>query len=156
MTFLRVMSFNVFLTTLGDDEIQHPSDIWADRADLNLRTIRRYAPDLIGVQELDASHRATYETQLDGYDAITVDERDADVAAIIWRKDRFEALGHGTFFFGSDPTARVPDWGAEDPLDATWVHLRCREDGQELLHLNTHFDDESERSRPSGARYPLW
>ena len=59
MTFLRVMSFNVFTTLLAGDEIEHPSDVWADRADLNVRTIRRYAPDLIGVQELDAGHRAT-------------------------------------------------------------------------------------------------
>jgi len=46
---------------------------------------------------------------------------------------------------------RVPGWGAEDPLDATWVHLRCRQDGQELLLLNTQFDDESEDSRVRSA-----
>ncbi len=152
MTFLRVMSFNVFLTTLAEDEIEHPSDIWADRADLNVRTIRRYAPDLIGIQELDAGHRATYAAHLADYQGIAVDDRGEDVAAVFWRADRFEEIAHGTFFLGGNPAARVPDWGSEDPLDATWVHLRCREDGQELLHLNTHFDDESEHSRVESAK----
>jgi endonuclease/exonuclease/phosphatase family metal-dependent hydrolase len=151
MTFLRVMSFNVFLTTLGEDEIEHPSNIWANRADLNVRTIQRYYPDLIGFQELDAGHRATYAAHLSGYDGITVDDRGEDIAAILWRADRFERHAYGTFFLGSDSTARVSDWGAEDPLDATWVHLRCRQDGQELLLLNTQFDDESERSRVKSA-----
>ncbi len=152
MTAVRVMSFNVFLTTLADDEIEHPSDVWANRADLNVRTIRRYAPDLIGFQELDAGHRATYAAHLGDYRAVTAAADGEDVAAIFWRADRFEDLAHGTIFLGSDPAARVPDWGAEDPLDATWAHLRCRDDGQELILLNTHFDDESERSRVESAR----
>ncbi len=88
----------------------------AARADLNARTIRRCAPDLIGFQELDAGHRATYAKRLVDYDGVAVDE---DAAAVYWRADRFERLGNGTFFLDADPAARVPDWGAEDPLDAT-------------------------------------
>ena len=82
MTFLRVMSFNVFLTTLGEDEIEHPSDVWASRADLNARTIQRHDPDLIGFQDLDAGHRAIYAAELSGYDGITVDDRGEDIAAV--------------------------------------------------------------------------
>ena len=92
MTFLRVMSFNVFLTTLPEDEIEYPSDVWANRADLNVRTIRRYAPDIIGFQELDAGHRATYADPFADYGSITAAPDGGDVAAIFWRADRFEAL----------------------------------------------------------------
>jgi endonuclease/exonuclease/phosphatase family metal-dependent hydrolase len=49
------------------------------------------------------------------------------------------------FYLGPNPDERAPAWGAEDPLTAAWVHLRCRQSGAELLHLNTHFDDESEQ-----------
>lgn len=86
------------------------------------------------------------------YQGVTVDDSGEDVAAVFWRADRFEELGHDAFFLGGDPAARVPDWGADNPLDATWVHLRRREDGHEPLHLNTHFDDESERSRVERAQ----
>ena len=106
-----------------------------------MRTIRRYAPDLIGFQELDAGHRATYAAHLGDYRAVTAAADGEDVAAVFWRADRFEDLAHGTIFLGSDPAARVPDWGAEDPLGATWVRLRRAGTAGKLIHLNTHFED---------------
>ena len=59
MTLLRVMSFDILVTTLAPDEIGQPSDVWADRADPKARTIRCSAPDPVGLQEVDAGHRAS-------------------------------------------------------------------------------------------------
>ena len=153
MTFLRVMSFNVFITTLAGDEVEHPSDVWADRKDLNVRTIRRYAPDLIGFQEVDEGHRAAYAEHLADYESLTTDTRGEEIGtAIYWKAERFERLASGVFYLGPNPDERAPAWGAEDPLTAAWVHLRCQQSGAELLHLNTHFDDESEHARVESSK----
>lgn len=65
MATLRVMSFNIAgaIGTEGDGV-----NAWAYRATLNVQTIHRHAPALIGFQELDQGNLATYREQLPKYE----------------------------------------------------------------------------------------
>jgi exonuclease III len=60
---LRVMSFNIRGFSRRGDGINS----WENRAALNVATIKRYAPDLIGLQELRAEGLATYREKLPEY-----------------------------------------------------------------------------------------
>ncbi len=59
---LRVMSFNIRGAVHDDGE-----NVWPNRADLNVRTVRRYDPDLIGFQEFQLPNLEVYKTGLPGY-----------------------------------------------------------------------------------------
>jgi endonuclease/exonuclease/phosphatase family metal-dependent hydrolase len=138
---IRIMTFNVQGCT-------HPSEgphSWGSRAALNVRTIRRYAPDLIGFQEVQRGNLATYGAELAGYDHVA-GNRYGDVAptehtSIFWKRARFALVESGEFWFSRTPDRPSADWGVPYPMGATWARLRCVEDGAHLLHLNTHFED---------------
>ena len=62
MTF-RVMSFNI----RGADHPGDGANQWQYRAALNVATIRKYAPDVIGFQELQDGNLTTYQAELNEY-----------------------------------------------------------------------------------------
>ncbi len=159
MTFLRVMSFNIFSPgplepgdELPPEEL--PND-WGDRAPLNVRTIKRYAPDLIGFQEIEQDKLETYHRQLDGY--CSVPGSADDLPTIFWREETVELITSGQFWLSSTPDQRVPDWGVPYPLAVDWGRFRVRETGVELLHLNTIYEDGPDGvvSRPESSRLIL-
>ncbi len=63
MDLLRVMSFNIRGFSRRGDGFNS----WENRAALNVATIKRYAPDLIGLQLLQAESLATYREKLPEY-----------------------------------------------------------------------------------------
>src|SRR5258708_3719282 len=143
---IRVMSFNVFLTYSDDDESEMFTENWRQRADLNVRTIKRYRPDLIGFQEFDKGHWAAYQTQLAEYASYCTNAQGTYLSnAIFWKPERFDLVRSGVL-----PLCPTPE-----PSEAAWVHLRCRSSGRELLHLNTQLNDESEPSRVESTRLIL-
>ena len=75
MTFLRVMTLNN-LDFVPDGEIEFFSDVWADRAAFNVKTLKRYDADVIGFQEFEPVHWATYQQELGGYEHVIADRQD--------------------------------------------------------------------------------
>jgi endonuclease/exonuclease/phosphatase family metal-dependent hydrolase len=149
MAVIRVMTFNI----LGGD----PQ--WADvHAEPILGVLRRYSPDLIGLQEVMAPNVEFYRQHLSDYDdEIGQEYGEEEVpgyCAILWKKERFELLESGNFWFSRTPDVRSSDWGVEYPLGATWVRLQDKLTGIQLLHLNTQFEDGSwgEQSRQGSSR----
>ena len=72
MTLIRVMTFNVnglTYTGPGASPEAHANG-WKQRAELNLQTIQRWKPDLIGFQEVQEANLATYQDRLVGYDHV--------------------------------------------------------------------------------------
>jgi mRNA deadenylase 3'-5' endonuclease subunit Ccr4 len=117
---IRVMTFNIFHSDLEEDEIEHFSDIWANRADFSVKTVMRYAPDVICLQEFTRHiHGDTYERQFPEYGSIVTDDHGESIGTVIfWRSARFECLDSGTFWLGPNPEERAAAWGAGDPLTA--------------------------------------
>jgi endonuclease/exonuclease/phosphatase family metal-dependent hydrolase len=142
---VRVMSFNVLQTHTADEESAYFADLWRQRADLNVRVIKRYRPDLIGFQELDNGHWAVYETQLAEYAFQQAPAGGRLSNAIGWKPERFDLVGSGVL-----PLCPTPE-----PADAAWVRLRCCQSGHELLCLNTQLNDESEPARVESVRLIL-
>jgi endonuclease/exonuclease/phosphatase family metal-dependent hydrolase len=156
---IRAMTFNVLTTEIPEEDIENPNDVWSYRADLNVRTILRYRPDVMGFQEFDDGHRTTYREHFGDYDCFDPGTRcgEGSGLAIYWRKAKFRPRDAGTFWLCHDPDVPTADWGLEYPLAATWVTLESVETGAPLLFLDTHYEDGpgGEQMRREGTRILL-
>jgi endonuclease/exonuclease/phosphatase family metal-dependent hydrolase len=157
MPTLRVMTFNVRGATHTQDGI----NIWKNRAELNVGTAKRYAPDLIGFQECQPGNLEAYLEQLRAYDCIAgiptsnlLPEKH-EYNAIFWRRDRFELLDSWGFWLSNTPAVWSGDWDTACVRGANWVKLRLKETGLEFLHLNTHLDHISGLARQEGSKLIL-
>jgi endonuclease/exonuclease/phosphatase family metal-dependent hydrolase len=152
---VRVMSFNV----RGASHMRDGVNVWEKRAAMNVETIRRYEPDLIGFQEFQNENLEVYERELPGYTRLLgpvygtgqVEE----YAAIFFDPERFEELNSGGFWLSDTPEEYSASWGNEVIRSANWAVLRCRENGVAFLHVNTHLDHVSEPARVEGNRLIL-
>jgi endonuclease/exonuclease/phosphatase family metal-dependent hydrolase len=159
MSHIRVMSFNIFSPgplepgdELPPEEL--PND-WEARAPLNVRTIQRYAPDLIGFQEMEQAKLETYQQHLTAYRCTS--GSDEDLPTIFWREETLQVVEAGRFWLSSTPDERVPDWGVPYPLTVEWARFRTRDTAAEVLHLNTQYEDGPDGilSRPESSRLLL-
>ena len=152
---VRVMSFNV----RGASHMRDGANVWEKRSAMNVETIKRYVPDLIGFQEFQNENLEVYKKELPGYTRLQgpvygtgqVEE----YAAIFFDPERFEALDSGGFWLSDTPEEYSASWGNEVIRSANWAVLRCRENGVAFLHVNTHLDHVSEPARVEGNRLIL-
>jgi endonuclease/exonuclease/phosphatase family metal-dependent hydrolase len=155
MARIRVMSFNIRGSSFAQDGV----NAWANRAALNVATIQRYAPDLIGFQEVHSGNLATYEEHLRGYQWIRGPQVDTDESdrgnPIFWRSGQFREVSSGGFWLSETPDCRSIGWDAALVRGATWVRLVWDVYGLELLHLNTHLDHLGEEARAEASRLIL-
>ncbi len=149
MEIIRTMTFNIH----GND----PE--WASlHADLTLGVIRRYSPDIIGLQEVVVSNMDFYRQHLIDYEyefgQQYGEEEDPGYSSILWKKARFELVESGKFWFSRTPDLCSSDWGVPYPMGATWVRLQDTLTGTQLLHLNTQFEDGAwgEQSREESSK----
>jgi len=151
MTTIRVLTFNIRGATHDDGE-----NIWERRSDLNVRTIQRYAPDLIGFQETHAVNHETYGRELGGYRSVLGPKAENEPPhqhnAIYWNPARLELLDQGGFWLSETPHTWSGSWDTRCIRAANWARFRLADSSAELLHLNTHLDHVSERARVEGSK----
>ncbi len=149
---MRVMSFNI-RGALFDDGVNR----WPNRADLNIHTIARHAPDLIGFQELHQGNYDVYRERLTGY-AFSLgppyndSEPHYQYPAIFWNPGRLTCLETGGFWISETPERHSGSWGTACIRSAAWARFALADTGDTFLHLNTHLDHVSELARAEGAR----
>jgi len=146
---IRVMSFNIRYGTANDG-----INRWDLRKEFLIETIQAYSPDLLGTQETLASQRDYLEASLSGYGVVGVGRDDGkakgEMAALFYRKERFEEIKHGHFWLSENPDqVGSKGWDAALPRIATWVLLKDRTDptGTEILFLNAHLDHQGREAR---------
>lgn len=137
---------------------QHPDgpNAWKRRAALNVEVVRRYAPDLIGLQEFQEGNLATYESELPGYEhvlGLPYENREPYAHnAVYWNPERLQLRESGGFWLSETPRQRSRSWKSSHVRSATWARFRLFPEGTDLLHLNTHLDHLSGRARVEGSR----
>ncbi|MFM9078770.1 MAG: endonuclease/exonuclease/phosphatase family protein [Opitutaceae bacterium] len=149
---LRVMSFNVRYATAPDGE-----HAWEKRTDLFFETITRFAPDLIGFQEVLAVQYDAIATRMPGYAFAGVGRDDGarkgEFSSVGFSRNRFTLVASGTFWLSETPdTPGSKSWDAALPRICTWVRLRETGTGRELVFANTHFDHRGKIARQEAAR----
>lgn len=153
MSTITVMTFNLrgsFFEIDGEN-------YWPHRADLNVRTVTKYNPDLIGFQEFQTGNQETYASVLSDYDhemgPVTIDNSEFGMwNPIYWKKARFERLDSGSFYLSETPDEWSLSWDSSMVRAATWVHLKDMQSDKTFFMLNTHLDHLGESSRVNGAR----
>lgn len=153
-TTIRVMSFNVRFATANDGE-----NHWERRKELLIKTIKNFAPDLLGTQETLKVQRDFLAERFAEYETLGVgrdDGKDAgEMMAIYYRRDRFEAIDHGHFWLSETPNqVGSKSWDSSLPRMVTWVKLRDRhsQSAEPILFLNTHYDHRGEEARVESAK----
>jgi endonuclease/exonuclease/phosphatase family metal-dependent hydrolase len=149
---VRVMSFNV----RGSVHDAASKNAWRNRAGLNVATIGRYAPDVVGLQEAQRGNLGAYREHLPHYDHIpgpkygnTVPH---DYNSILYDPERLEPLDSGGFWLSETPERHSKSWETRVARSATWAHFRVSEENLTILHMNTHLDHVSAQARREGSK----
>ena len=144
---IRVMSFNIRYGTANDGK-----NVWMNRRDVVVQTIRTFNPDLLGTQET-LPFQATYiNEQLPSYEYIGWSRdasKDGEQCGIFVRRDRFEVQESGQFWLSDTPDEKFSkSWDSSLPRVVTWTRLKDKtSDGREFFFANTHFDHRGVEAR---------
>lgn len=150
------MSFNV----RGAYPERSSNYLWENRAELNVKTIKRHDPDIIGFQEILAPNKDYYDKNLRDYHATTGQPPDyhgqwVTHNPIYYKQDRWTLISEGGFFFSDTPDTWSKGWDAAYVRGATWVCLQSTFSGSQIVHINAHLDHVSERARVESIRLLL-
>lgn len=150
---IRVMSFNIRFGTANDGD-----NHWDKRKEFLFETIRTFSPDLLGTQETLAFQKDFLSQQLKDLEGFGVGRDDGsqagEMAALFYRKSRFEKIDGGHFWLSPTPTqVGSKGWDAALPRIASWVKLKDRKSNSPspILFLNTHFDHRGVVAREQSA-----
>ena len=146
------MSFNV----RGSFRDARKKNAWRNRATLNVATIERYAPDLIGLQEAQRGNLSAYRKRLPRYAHIRGPRYGnaipRDFNTILFDPERLEPLDSGGFWLSETPDEYSKSWETRVARSATWALFRVPGTDLTLLHLNTHLDHVSALARREGSK----
>lgn len=151
---LRVMSFNIRYSGAADGALA-----WTRRKTAVLERIRRFSPDLLGIQECrDDSQAAYLRRSLPEYAWLgrrrgAPGSGDLEMAPLLYRTDAFELLDWGVLWLSRTPQVPGSLFSRGSlPRTLTWARLRRLEPPHlELAFLNTHLDHASGLARWRGA-----
>jgi endonuclease/exonuclease/phosphatase family metal-dependent hydrolase len=157
---LVVGSFNIHYTTPWQEKM-----IWEERREAVVEVLRRGDADIVGFQEMETfegGHWNLENKQLDwvlkhfpqyGVTAFGDPREYPSTQPILYRKNRFQALNQGFFFFSPDPDQLYArPWKGRYPAFTSWARLLDRGSGEVFYVYNVHFDHSSLRNRLNSAR----
>ena len=148
----RVVSFNVRNSNAQDGE-----NAWPNRIELFFDTVSGFNADLIGFQEVLARQHDEIKERMTGFgfsgNARDDGKRMGEWTLIGYRQDRFAAVDQGDFWLSETPTVvGSKSWDAALTRICSWVRLREKPTGRELVFANTHFDHKGVIARQEASR----
>jgi endonuclease/exonuclease/phosphatase family metal-dependent hydrolase len=148
---IKVMTYNIRLDTPIDSVNQ-----WPKRTYKVVALIKKYDPDILGVQEAIHHQLMDLVKSLPEYGYIGVGRDDGktkgEYSAILYKKKRFKVIQQKTFWLSKTPD--VPgskDWDAAITRVASWGVLKDNKTKTEFLMMNTHFDHMGKDARTNSA-----
>ncbi len=147
---INVASFNIRLDTPNDS-----LDAWPNRKEMVKGLIAFHEFDLFGIQE-GFHHQITDILELGDYAYVGSGRDDGASAgehsAIIYKKERFEVLDNGDFWFSETPDVPGKGWDATCcNRICSWAFLRDMVSGSEFYLFNMHYDHEGELARRNSS-----
>ncbi len=147
---MRVMSYNIRYKNSIDS-----INGWEHRKANVAALIKYHQADIVGVQEAQASQMADMEKMLSEYGwsgEPRIEGPGAETAAVFYKKDRFNLLDSGTFWFSETPDVKhSKSWDAMYPRTVSWVKLKDKKTKKEFFFFNTHLDHRGEIARQQSA-----
>lgn len=147
---LNVASYNLRLDTSSDGV-----NAWPNRKEMVKSLIRFYDFDIFGTQE-------GFKHQLDGilelgdyayFGAGRDDGKDGgEHSAIIYKKDRFDVLQSGNFWFSETPDVPGKGWDANCcNRICSWAKFKDKRSGKVFFFFNSHYDHEGVVARRNSS-----
>lgn len=146
-----VMTYNIRYDTPADSVNQ-----WGKRTSRVYALIRKYDPDLLGVQEAVHHQVTDLIGNLSAYAYVGVGRDDGatkgEYSAILYKKDKYSIEKSGTFWLSPTHTvAGSKGWDASITRVATWAVMKDNGSGKKFFMLNTHFDHIGKEARRQSA-----
>lgn len=147
---LIIASYNLRMDTPSDGE-----NSWSHRKEMVKELIRFYDFDIVGTQE-GFKHMLDDILELGNYAYVGVGRDDGQDAgehsAILYRKDRFEVLESGNFWYSETPEVPGKGWDAVCcNRICSWVKFKERRTGTSFFVFNSHFDHQGKEARKNSS-----
>lgn len=150
---IHLMTFNIRL----DQEGTAPSspDNWARRRPAVSSLLRTEQPTLLGVQEAEFHQISAITEALPNHEMVGYGRgggsRD-EFSALFFDGRRFDLRGWDQFWLSGTPNVvGSATWGNKVTRIVVWARLVDRATRREFVHVNTHFDHQSENARVRSA-----
>ena len=148
-----VMSFNI-RNANGD---KGTSNNWDNRKKQLCDIIRRYSPDVIGLQEAFRSQIDDIRENLPEYGEIGSGRdggKKGEYSAILYRLKRFKVENSDTFWLSDTPEkpSKSKKWRNACIRICTWARLIEKKSGHAFYMFNTHLDHQSQLSREKSVK----
>jgi endonuclease/exonuclease/phosphatase family metal-dependent hydrolase len=150
---LRVATFNLRLQVHTDGVNEWRNN----RSHLANALIRRHDFDIFGAQEALVSMQVDV-VEAGGYTYIPrgFTDREANGNAIFYKKDRFEVLDQGQFWYSETPGIPASKgWDAGYVRMCAWGKFRDKASGREFYFFNSHTDHKGPKSRMATSKMML-
>ncbi len=148
---LKVMTYNIRYDTPSDSINE-----WPKRMHKVVQLVRKYDPDILGIQEAIHHQVTDLQKNFPDYNYIGVGRDDGktkgEYSAILFKKDRFSVVKQNTFWLSSQP--EIPGskgWDAAITRVASWGIFMDKETKKMFLVMNTHFDHVGKEARAKSA-----
>lgn len=152
---VKVASWNLRLLNNWDKE-----NIWDLRKEQVKALVNYYDFDLWGSQEAFWQQLEYIGKELPQYDIVAAGRDDGkqagETCAIYYKKDRFELLDKGTFWYSETPEVPSLGWDVkEHKRICTFAKLRDKISGKTVVVFNSHFDHIAPYARAESAKLLL-
>ncbi len=147
---LHVATFNLRMDTPNDGE-----NAWSKRKEMVKGLIRFHDFDICGTQE-GFKHQLDDILELGNYAYVGVGRDDGKEAgehsAILYKKDRFEVIEKGDFWFSETPDIPSKGWDATCcNRICSWAKFKDKKSGKEFYVFNLHYDHEGRVARRNSS-----
>jgi endonuclease/exonuclease/phosphatase family metal-dependent hydrolase len=131
-------------------------DSWTDRRPVLAAFLELEKPTVLGIQEALYHQVKQVATDLPAhYDWIGLGREGGgrgEFMSVYYDTRRVEPLDYDHFWLSDTPSLiGSASWGNTVVRMVTWVRFLDRRTGREFIHLNTHFDHQSENARQRSA-----
>ena len=150
---MRAATFNVRFDAEADAE---GGNSWAERKGSVADVILQHDFDIVGTQEADKKQMPELAELLPGYDYIyhSYGIREGfHNCATYYKRDKYELLDQGTFWYSPTPEVESIGWDANDHRLCHWGKFRDKATDREFFFFNSHlyWRLEEARSKSGGV-----
>lgn len=139
-TELRVASYNIRYDAAADAE---KGDAWTDRKEAVAEVILSNGFDIVGTQEGDQRQLDDLQQLMPDYAYICHPyggpNGDIHNCATFYKRDKYEVLDQGTFWYSETPDVKSIGWDASDLRICNWGKFVDKATGKEFFLFNSHF-----------------
>ncbi|NGF55068.1 endonuclease/exonuclease/phosphatase family protein [Parapedobacter sp. SGR-10] len=155
---LKIASYNIQY----DNKTNSPDSEWSNRKDILKELLRKYDFDIIGAQEPYLRQLNDIKELLPEYDYIGISIEgettglNKHYTPILYKKEKFEVLDWGTFWFSS--TSSAPGsigWDAQSPRICTRAQFKDKTTGKIFNFFNVHLDHIGTKAREMSVQMLL-